>query len=378
MVKFSDKGSGWHKDSKRHSRARSTGHAGGKYKLHKSERPADPATANLFRTPHAIAIDNALQARVQHPRRGPYGNWMHDPAHSDIEGIDDAKRRRTVHQAPRTIDTMGGYKRYKDQEDESVLRWYEKGDDIISVVKGYFPGETNVRFSSKKGMEEIRGSSSIIDKLPDSQIIAQVMRQRARIDGTQIPKPERGELTPVKAPDEVHRNHETTAEAGVAIGESDDTVRDWLKRKYPAITKTETERALRLAKKRVKFFSVSTANRSESQKWISRMDKEQIMGQAKDEKLKEMGYFTEKNRAVGEKKIVKDNGQAKEYMEYVNGNGDITWIDPKYEKAFNSLYPEEKTAPAYFKQRGGILVRNTKGGESIVIAPKLPYDEMNI
>ena len=31
MVKFADKGSGWHKDSARHSRARSTGHAGGKY-----------------------------------------------------------------------------------------------------------------------------------------------------------------------------------------------------------------------------------------------------------------------------------------------------------------------------------------------------------
>jgi len=31
MVKFSDKGSGWHKDSARHSKARSTGHAGGTY-----------------------------------------------------------------------------------------------------------------------------------------------------------------------------------------------------------------------------------------------------------------------------------------------------------------------------------------------------------
>lgn len=67
------------------------------------------------------------------------------------------------------------WKRDKRQESGAVLRWFDRGDDVISVVEGNFPGEVEVRTTIKGESFVIRGSTGIL-KETDEKLIERVER----------------------------------------------------------------------------------------------------------------------------------------------------------------------------------------------------------
>jgi len=65
------------------------------------------------------------------------------------------------------------WKRDKSQEDGSVLRWYEEGHHVASLVEGSYPNEAEWRIDSPKGGSVIvRGDKKIMLNKTDSQNIA--------------------------------------------------------------------------------------------------------------------------------------------------------------------------------------------------------------
>jgi hypothetical protein len=68
-----------------------------------------------------------------------------------------------------------GWIRDEAQESGAVLRWYEKGKTIASVVEGDIPGEAEFRISGK-GFDGIsaRGGKDIILRSSDKENIRRI------------------------------------------------------------------------------------------------------------------------------------------------------------------------------------------------------------
>jgi hypothetical protein len=84
---------------------------------------------------------------------------------------------------------MAKWKRIKAQEDikhgGNVYRWFERGDDVMSVVDRGLPGEVEMRICSDKikrtnGCLMIPGHASIVLKRTDAELVrsAEMMLKR--------------------------------------------------------------------------------------------------------------------------------------------------------------------------------------------------------
>lgn len=90
---------------------------------------------------------------VEYVKRRPTGQGWYD---DHVRHVQAAKRGYAT---PIKKSSMGGYKRYKNQEDEGiggkVYRWYEdKSGDIISVVESIILNQTDEEII--KGIQRIR------------------------------------------------------------------------------------------------------------------------------------------------------------------------------------------------------------------------------
>jgi hypothetical protein len=70
-------------------------------------------------------------------------------------------------------------KRYPEQENGAVFRWYEDDNVICSLVEGYFPDECNFRFTFWNDLKdidsfEVRGSKSIVLEWDDEMMLHKV------------------------------------------------------------------------------------------------------------------------------------------------------------------------------------------------------------
>ena len=75
--------------------------------------------------------------------------------------------------------------RVKEQETEKVFRWYEEGNDVVSIVEGYFPNELNFRFSIGKNCHEIRGHKSVIGNMNEFEILQVIKRHEVCVNETE-------------------------------------------------------------------------------------------------------------------------------------------------------------------------------------------------
>jgi hypothetical protein len=71
------------------------------------------------------------------------------------------------------------WERAPSMEDVDVYRWYDgPGGAIASVVKGYFPGEANLRISggTLKHPIEIRGHKAAWERMSDADVIRHIKK----------------------------------------------------------------------------------------------------------------------------------------------------------------------------------------------------------
>ena len=64
-----------------------------------------------------------------------------------------------------------GWSRNTSEESGAVVRWYEKGDRVASLVEGDNPKEGQWRIDTGKGSIESRGILAIMNKRTDAQNI---------------------------------------------------------------------------------------------------------------------------------------------------------------------------------------------------------------